>query len=268
MALDFPSSPTDGQAYQGYVYSSSVGAWQAKPSAQSPFYTSDTPPSNPVAGDSWFNTNDGTLYVYYYDGNTYQWVEHRSQIAKNQVGLVPIVPTSVAVGSGTATVSSNGLIAYSGASSVSINGVFSSQFNNYRLLWNVTTVASQTNTQKVFRLRTTSDESTSVYYYGGQYTFVNGTTGAFYSSNSGTTQAQIGWLDSGETYGSSIVDFIGPNLTTHTVYGVTSMGRNSSAAISLYGNGLVYSSTAFTGVSLFGGTPGTTNGTIKIYGYN
>jgi len=35
---------------------------------------SDTPPSNPGAGDLWWNSADGILYVYYNDGNTSQWV--------------------------------------------------------------------------------------------------------------------------------------------------------------------------------------------------
>jgi len=28
MALDFPSSPSNGDTYNGYVYNSTVGAWQ------------------------------------------------------------------------------------------------------------------------------------------------------------------------------------------------------------------------------------------------
>ena len=36
--------------------------------------TSSTPPSNPVAGDLWFDTNDATVYVYYNDGSSSQWV--------------------------------------------------------------------------------------------------------------------------------------------------------------------------------------------------
>jgi hypothetical protein len=36
--------------------------------------TSTTSPSNPVDGDLWFDTTDGTMYVYYDDGTSSQWV--------------------------------------------------------------------------------------------------------------------------------------------------------------------------------------------------
>lgn len=142
MPLDFPTSPTNGQAYNGYVYSTAIGAWQAKPSAQSPFYTGDTPPGNPVVGDSWFNTNDGTMYVYYNDGNTSQWVEHRSEIARSQVGLVPVVPTSVTLGSGTASVDTGGTVTFNNVTSVQLNGVFTTQYNNYLQVCTFNTAAT------------------------------------------------------------------------------------------------------------------------------
>ena len=36
--------------------------------------TSTTSPSNPVDGDLWFDTTDGTMYIYYDDGTSSQWV--------------------------------------------------------------------------------------------------------------------------------------------------------------------------------------------------
>ena len=35
---------------------------------------SDTPPATPVVGDLWFNTNRSTLYAFYNDGSSSQWV--------------------------------------------------------------------------------------------------------------------------------------------------------------------------------------------------
>ena len=35
---------------------------------------SATPPTTPVAGDLWFNTNRSTLYAFYNDGSSSQWV--------------------------------------------------------------------------------------------------------------------------------------------------------------------------------------------------
>jgi Collagen triple helix repeat (20 copies) len=35
---------------------------------------SDTPPGSPADNTLWWNSSDGCLYIYYYDGNTRQWV--------------------------------------------------------------------------------------------------------------------------------------------------------------------------------------------------
>ena len=80
MPLDFPATPTNGQQYQNWIYSTSKGAWQSKPLTPAKTLTSATPPSSPSNGDQWFNTNDGTLYIYLNDGNSSQWVEARSPI--------------------------------------------------------------------------------------------------------------------------------------------------------------------------------------------
>ena len=37
--------------------------------------TSDAAPSSPTAGDLWYNTNAGGLFVCYQDTNSSQWVE-------------------------------------------------------------------------------------------------------------------------------------------------------------------------------------------------
>lgn len=35
----------------------------------------DTPPLNPEAGDQWFDTTTATMFIYYVDGDSQQWVE-------------------------------------------------------------------------------------------------------------------------------------------------------------------------------------------------
>jgi hypothetical protein len=80
MALDFPASPTDGQVYQNWIYSTDKGAWKAKPLTPAKTLTSDTPPGSPSNGDQWFNTIDGTLYIYVTDVDGSQWVESRAPI--------------------------------------------------------------------------------------------------------------------------------------------------------------------------------------------
>jgi len=77
-AMDFPASPTDGQVYENYVWSASTGAWLSRGVTQTTAVTSDVAPSNPKAGDMWYNSTDGVMYLYYYDGNSYQWVQFKN----------------------------------------------------------------------------------------------------------------------------------------------------------------------------------------------
>ena len=83
--------------------------------------------------------------------------------ASTQPGMKMVVPTSVAVGSGSGSVDTNGAVTFSGASSVSLNGCFTSAYQNYSIIVNDDS-ASATGYQ-LFRLRTNgTDNSTSNYY--------------------------------------------------------------------------------------------------------
>lgn len=86
MAIDFPSSPTNGQTYSygGKTWQFNGTAWQAT-TAYGPagkYQIADVAPSNPVAGDQWFNSSTGVAYIYY-DGF---WVE----ITGSAISIDPI----------------------------------------------------------------------------------------------------------------------------------------------------------------------------------
>jgi hypothetical protein len=75
MAIDFPSSPTPGQQFQGYLWDDSKNAWRSVPTNRGSVITSATTPTGASPGDMWFNSSDGSMFVYYNDGITTQWVE-------------------------------------------------------------------------------------------------------------------------------------------------------------------------------------------------
>lgn len=50
---------------------------------------SDAAPENPKAGDAWFNSLDGNLYIYYSDADSSQWVQATSVIANAESNPVP-----------------------------------------------------------------------------------------------------------------------------------------------------------------------------------
>lgn len=72
MALDFPSSPTNGQVSNGYVYNSTVGAWQIINVGA--VTMSETAPTSPYEGQLWLDETSGQMYVYYNDGTSSQWI--------------------------------------------------------------------------------------------------------------------------------------------------------------------------------------------------
>ena len=75
-AIDFPAGPTVGQKFSaanGVEYTWNGTLWVASAGAGG-VTVSDTPPSNPQVNQLWFNSLLGTLFVYYNDGNTTQWV--------------------------------------------------------------------------------------------------------------------------------------------------------------------------------------------------
>lgn len=78
MAINFPDSPSNGdtQTINGavYAYNSTTGKWDVSGDNTTNVTVSDTAPSGAVAGDQWFNSTDGSLYVYYNDGSSSQWV--------------------------------------------------------------------------------------------------------------------------------------------------------------------------------------------------
>jgi microcystin-dependent protein len=75
MPLDFPSSPTDGQIYNNYQWSTISGAWKAISNYQQTVTQSPLVPATPQVGDIWFNTTLGLSFTYYDDGTSKQWVE-------------------------------------------------------------------------------------------------------------------------------------------------------------------------------------------------
>ena len=80
MALNFPASPTDGQTYVApngvtYVYDATDTLWRAQAGdGENVVFVSATAPVSPVNGKMWWNTDTGTMFIWYNDGNSGQWV--------------------------------------------------------------------------------------------------------------------------------------------------------------------------------------------------
>jgi|DEB0MinimDraft_10_1074344.scaffolds.fasta_scaffold03629_4 hypothetical protein len=73
-----PASPWTGQViYQVDVASSFMwdgSAWQPAGGGGGSIEISSTAPASPSAGDLWWDSDNGNLYIYYDDGDSQQWV--------------------------------------------------------------------------------------------------------------------------------------------------------------------------------------------------
>ena len=79
MAITFPNSPTNGDTHtaaNGLVYSYDGEKWTtaAVDSTIATTTISENPPAAASAGDLWFDSDNGQLYVYYQDTDSSQWV--------------------------------------------------------------------------------------------------------------------------------------------------------------------------------------------------
>ena len=146
---------------------------------------------------------------------------------------------------------------FSAVSSVSLNDVFTSTYQNYRVIM---TAASSSNQDLNIRFRVSATDTTTNYVY--QTFSVNGAVFTGASAGSATLSI-IGIV--GTTFSLDVLDIASPQLAAPTVY--RTFGVSSSGSILLKdASGAQTASTAFDGFTLFP-TSGTFTGTVRVYGY-
>ena len=176
------------------------------------------------------------------------------------VGLRLITPTSATNG----TVGSSGAVTVSGASSVSLDGVFSSTYDNYKII--VSALGSSTQVLN-FKLRAsgTGDDSNNIYYYSGHVVESSSTAITLTKGDPVTTGWRIGAV--GTDFAVIETTISAPNTSNKTSfnsscgygYGTNEGGQNLTA-------GFFSGTTVFTGFSIIPAS-GTITGTVRVYGF-
>jgi hypothetical protein len=211
--------------------------------------TSSTRPASPFDGQVISETDTDQLKVY----NGTSWI--------GVGGLVPMVPTSVAVGSGTGTANALGQVTFSGASSVSLNGVFTSAYRNYKMVCQYT-VSTSTDTR--LRLRAAgSDNSTASSYVTQSNISSNNTVSPDDATN---TSAAINFNATTTLTNVVTEEFFNPQIAAATVFIGSAMNNTNGGYFTLSG-GTHNETVSYDGFTLFGAS-GTMSGTISVYGYN
>jgi hypothetical protein len=180
-----------------------------------------------------------------------------------QQGLVQVIASSVAaagVGS-SGSVDSKGNVTFSTCTGISLNGVFSSTYQNYRIVVNLTSAATDFN---FIRLRVSgSDNSTASSYISERFR----ATGTTLTGLRNTDSTLLVGAGENGTYVSMNIEVFSPAEARPTQFIVNRTERqaDSDTEFSAYG-GYHNQSVAYTGFTLYGTK--STSGTIRVYGYN
>lgn len=179
-----------------------------------------------------------------------------------QTGLVPMRPTAATAAGGSATAGALGQISFTGATSIQLDGVFNSNYRNYRLLFQF---GATTGVGNQIRLRWTAagSSNSSANYDFLDYWYNAGATSWSTDTGTGATSVQVSAQPTTSTQNMLSVDIYGPNITGRTTYtgsgGFLRYGHFVSGGINL--------DNVFDGLVLFP-TAGSISGVIQILGYN
>lgn len=209
--------------------------------------------TSPIEGMMTYLKDTNTLWVY--DGTN--WI-NTSRAGKS--GLTKIRPTSVA----NATIDNDYTITYTNQSTFSVNGCFSSNYENYRVI--ITTSAVSANNNLLFRFRASGTDSSTSYYWGANFVLATGSM-SFSNGNNATSLNVAFGGTTFEEVGQIVMDINGVNVARQTVATFTDVRHDSAATVSRTG-GLLHSvATAYDGFT-YSCSTGTITGKATIYGYN
>ncbi len=177
-------------------------------------------------------------------------------------GLVQIVATSIAATGGSGSISSTGTVSFTSASAISLNNCFTSNYDNYKVIINLTAASTSANLQPRFRL---SGTDSSASYYNAHMYLVSGT-------GTGTVQqdANISSMSLGDYSSTSqtiaVLDIFNVFAASVTPFNYQVGMSYSTASRSFVGAGIHNVATSYDGITIRPST-GTFTGTVQVYGY-
>lgn len=233
--LDFPANPVDGQVYETFVYDATVGVWRSQASG-------------------------GGFPITVANGGTGATTVEGAQDSL-RVGLVNIIPGAVTFTGGTGSVSDLGVVSITTCNAVDIDGVFTSDYENYRVIITGHVSASNNNVNLIMRTAGGNDAA-AVYAYAGTSALVTGTHAAYVGL--GLTAYTLGRGDQFRTQG--ILEISRPQVVDQTFIQADFLG-STTAYTSYQSLGLMQNSNQHVGFRLQF-TSSTFTGNVAVYGYN
>lgn len=187
--------------------------------------------------------------------------------AGNLAGIIPVIPSSVTAVTGTAAVSDNGAVTFTGCSKIILNGVFTSSYRHYRLVFNITSNTTVGNMSTRLAVGGTEDSTATNYYQ--QVIRIGSNSAISYAVNAPGSGWTPGYLMLNATYGETVMDIINPAITQQTAMNLQAnynFNDGSGNRASWVGGGSHIQNTAYDGISFI--TSGVFTGTVQVFGYN
>ena len=183
-------------------------------------------------------------------------------VAAAAAGMRLVVPTSVSVGSGSGSVGSSGTVTFSGATSVSLNGCFTSTYEIYKIVFDLTNGDGSV----TLKLRASGTDTTANY---DAFT-IYGTSGAGFQSVQNALGTDEFYLFNMTTAidgsGTGFVDIFNPNVAYQTSIVTDALGASGGVLYWYKNYGRQNSTTQFDGFTFADNGTGMT-GTVSVYGY-
>jgi len=173
-------------------------------------------------------------------------------------GIELITPSSINFAGTSATINAGGSVTFTAVTSLSLNGVFSSAYDNYII--DMRHVASSASAAIQLRWRTGTDNSTANSYVRQQ---LDASSTTVFGLRSTENVTRITITESARRDGTQIFVY-GPNLVQPTAYRSVTVWADGGAAITDFA-GTHNQSVAYTGFTLFPAS-GSFTGLIKVYG--
>lgn len=182
-------------------------------------------------------------------------------------GLNLVSPTSIANSGGSAS-ASGGAVTFTGATSVSLNGVFTSTYENYRVMFYLTQGSGTQDIYSYLKLRASGSDSSASYYStaSGQTDTGSAFTNASSNVTNGFLIARLANTVDNRTFVS--LDIHAPQLSARTSITGTGMwtsGVSSYTSVGVTIGGLHAAATAYDGFTITSSAALT--GIARVYGY-
>ena len=183
----------------------------------------------------------------------------------NAVGLHLITPSSVTGGT-----LSGATVNFTNVNAVSIDGVFSSDFDNYKILFNSTGTSASAGFKDIFYRWRTSAGDRNVNDYWWSYLGLNYSNS---SNNSTTANSTIGYTgsftNSTSAFTKIVMEIGSPNIASEaSVMQVQFLGNDSNSIDVRIGGSGYRVLEAHTGITFSATTSETMSGFIRVYGYS